>query len=769
VSGNPLLDQFVAEAADLLEQVDAGLLRLEQEPGDAELVNAVFRAAHTFKGSSGLFDLPELTKLTHAAEDLLDAVRGGSLELTPAMVDDLLAAFDTVRNWMEPVAAGLPLPSDAAARRSDLAARLRAPLGDAPAAAAEVASVATTEAPEWLRDLGEDVLRRLAEWLTMTGSALRALRYEPDEGCFFRGEDPLNLVRQLPALEALDIRPAAPWPALAELDEYACVLRFTALTRAGAGEVRWLFRYVEDQLQVAEVDGPALTRLLTGEPAGESDVDPVDDRAATARAVLLAQRGLIAATDQESAESRLASAAVAIRGAAAVLGRAVDPEMTPEALTALVDELLDEVSTVDVPPVPAADAEAGDSPAEATSGGGDRSANRVLKVEQAKVDRLLDLVGELVVAKNSLPFVATEAEEDGHRGLARRIKDEYAVVSRITEELQQAVMDVRMLPVSVAFARMPRLVRDLGRKLGKDVRLVMDGEDAAADKDVIEMLGEPLVHLVRNSLDHGLETPDAREQAGKPREATIELRAAQEGEAVLVEVVDDGRGVDAAAVRAKAYERGLITEAEAEEMPDEEAVQLIFAPGFSTAAQISDVSGRGVGMDAVKNVVESFGGRVGVVSTPGQGCRIQLRLPLTMAVTRVLLVSVDGERFGVPLDNVVETVRVPRERVTFVAGRPVLVIRDGIVPMMDLGGLLETETRDRSADEEVSVLVVRTPSGPAGFVVDRFHQNTDVILKPLEGVLAGTPGYAGTALLGDGLVLLVLDVKELTGRAASTR
>jgi two-component system chemotaxis sensor kinase CheA len=328
-------------------------------------------------------------------------------------------------------------------------------------------------------------------------------------------------------------------------------------------------------------------------------------------------------------------------------------------------------------------------------------------------------------------------------------------------------MDVRMLPVSTAFARAPRLVRDLSRKLGKKVRLVQEGEDTAADKDVIEMLTEPLVHLVRNSLDHGIETPEQRAAAGKPEEATLLLRAAPDGDAVLVEIVDDGRGIDTDAVRRKAYERGLISEEALESLPDDEAAQLIFAPGFSTAEVISDVSGRGVGMDAVRSSIERLGGSVSMENHRGQSLTVRLRLPLTMAVSRVLLLTAGGQRFGVPLDDVVETVRVDRADVTRVAGHPVLALRDDVVPLVSLGRLLDSGS-DLEADA-LNVLVVRTGTGPLGLVVDRFHQNTDVIMKPLEGFLAGTPGYCGTALLGDGLVLLVLDVKELNSRAAALR
>ncbi|WP_432544310.1 chemotaxis protein CheA [Kineococcus sp. SYSU DK002] len=811
---NPLLVQFVAESADLLADVDEGLLRLEAEPGDGELVNAVFRAAHTFKGSSGLFDLPELTRLTHAAEDLLDAVRAGRLALTPEMVDALLWAFDTVRRWMPVVEATGRTPEGADREADTQSAVLRSWLGervqpDVTDAAPAAVPAAPQDLPGWLRDLPTGHLEELRVWLETTGATVRAVRYEPDAACFFRGEDPLNLFRQVPALELLHTAPAAPMGDIADVDEYECVLRFTALTRAAAGELAHVFRYVPEQVQVVEVSAPALTRLLRGEPAGPAadavapdapegagaGLDPLHALLLQAQCRLLSHVG----TDADDVSDGPPAGAARVRSAAAVALRiataaGLDTAPGVTGLTHFLEtgfagplvQWIGEVTAGAGAPAPSlAEQERGaaapapvpaprTSPEEAPAARADAPAPedasraaRVLKVEQAKVDKLLDLVGELVVAKNALPFVAQEAEDAGSRALARRVLDEYAVVSRVSEELQQAVMDVRMLPVSTAFARAPRLVRDLSRKLGKKVHLVQEGEETAADKDVIEMLTEPLVHLVRNSLDHGIETPEQRLAAGKPEEATLLLRAAPDGDAVLVEIVDDGRGIDTAVVRAKAYQRGLIDEHALENMSEEEAAQLVFAPGFSTAEVISDVSGRGVGMDAVRSSIERLGGSVTTQNRPGQGLTVRLRLPLTMAVSRVLLLTAGGQRFGVPLDDVVETVRVDRADVTRVAGHPVLALRDDVVPLVSLGALLGTGG-DLDA-EALNVLVVRTGTGPLGLVVDRFHQNTDVILKPLEGFLAATPGYCGTALLGDGLVLLVLDVKELNSRAAALR
>ena len=320
-------------------------------------------------------------------------------------------------------------------------------------------------------------------------------------------------------------------------------------------------------------------------------------------------------------------------------------------------------------------------------------------------------------------------------------------------------MDVRMLPVQVAFDRAPRLVRDLARQLGKQVDLVMEGADTAADKDIIEALGDPLVHLLRNSLDHGIELPAQRTAAGKEPCATLTLRARQDGEAVIVELSDDGRGVDIDAVKRRAWERGLLTEVQMAQMPDAEAVQLVFLPGFSTATEVSSVSGRGVGMDVVRVTVESLGGSVTMTSERGVGTVTRLRMPLSMAISRVLLVEVAGQRFGVPVDAVRDTVRVPRGDVKRLLDGQALTLRDAVVPIIDLAQALGLGSADQG--DQVSVLVVDVGGRSVGLVVEAFHRDTEVLLKPLDGVLAGLAGYSGTALLGDGQVLLVLDLEEV--------
>lgn len=572
----PLLAQFLPEARDLLEQVGGGLLAIEKAPGDAEAVNTVFRAIHTLKGASGLFEVAPMTTTVHAAEDLLNAARDGRLTITPEQVDRLLEAMDQVATWLDDLEAHEALPADAPEVAAGFIAVLRAPLGEAAAVAAAAQALAT--------------------------HAARPM---------------LDLLSDLP----------------------------------GEGE-------------------EASSTIAAAEPARPVEAAPDDHR----------------------------------------------------------DDA--------------------------------KAAAKVLRVDQAKVDWLMNLVGELVVAKNGLPYLARKAEEvTGNREIARDIKDQYAVVHRIAQDMQAAIMSVRMLPVGQVFQRFPRLVRDLSRKLDKHIELVLVGEETEADKNVIESLADPLIHMVRNALDHGIEPPAERLAAGKPASGTIRLEARQDNDRVVIEVADDGRGIDPARVRAKALEKGLIDDARAAAMADEDVLMLVFAAGFSTAAQVSDLSGRGVGMDVVRTAVEKAGGHVGIASRVGAGTTVTLTLPLSMAITRVMTLECDGRLFGVPMDAVVETVRIAADDIHRIRDQEAFVLRNAIMPLVRLRRLL---TLPEGGDEaEPAVLVVRSGGERMGLVVDDFREGMEVIVKPLEGVLANLPGYQGTALLGDGSVLLVLDLREL--------
>jgi two-component system chemotaxis sensor kinase CheA len=394
---------------------------------------------------------------------------------------------------------------------------------------------------------------------------------------------------------------------------------------------------------------------------------------------------------------------------------------------------------------------------------GPAAASKSLKVDHLKIDRLMNLIGELVVSKNAMPYLAQKAENQfGIRELSREIKAQYSEINRIAEEMQDAIMQIRMMPVSVIFQRFPRLVRDISRRLGKEVSLVLEGEHTEADKTIIEALADPLIHIVRNSLDHGLETPEVRRLAGKAATGTLTIRAGQEADRVVIEIVDDGKGIDPVVIKKKALEKGLINPEQAERMNDREAIQLIFAAGFSTADAISDLSGRGVGMDVVRAAVEKVDGSLELHSEVGRGTRLTISLPLSMAVTQVIIVESDRQIFGIPMDHVVETVRVPRAGIRTIKQFSATMLRGRLVPLKSLNWMLGIAREPlTNSEDEYAVLVVRFGAEVLGVIVDEFRETVDIIQKPLAGVLSGLGVYSGSALMGDGSVLMVLNLREV--------
>jgi two-component system chemotaxis sensor kinase CheA len=890
---NELLEQFLSEGREALQGIADRLMALESAPSDEELMTQLFRLVHTLKGNSGLFEFPEMTRVLHAGEDLMDAVRHGRVAYSQALADRLLDAMDFVGMLCDDIEGGKLSGSEHASDAVRLAAALRALIGgvdpDAAAQAEPVAAAAQAGAEQLLRIPEAE---RMAAFAQAGGAPLQLVLYVPDEQCFFQGDDPLFRAMQTPGLLWGGMSAREAWPAPAELDAFRCVLDFQVLSAAPVSAIDEHYRYVPDQRQLLAVDRWALVL-----PAGDPNGGPVyedfvtdalgwldrSDRAGLGRAVaslldlsnpalwfasalrwlqlLLADeavptaalRALVLSLRQMQAPDWAAVMAEAGREAAAAIAAAAPPPAAPptaaeqaldnlldtqrevlalpddaqwlpgrlkaaakvlggclkasgrqaeqDSLKAAVQAALDQrraaplavwmdqafplaggdVAVAEAPPAvqapamapPPAEPPAPDDDAPAAEGGDadvkfgrrseDQSSARSLKVDQVKIDRLMNLIGEMVVAKNAIPYLANRAESVfGVRELSREIKAQYAVINRISEEMQDAIMQVRMMPVSFVFQRFPRLVRDTSRRLGKDVQLILEGQETAADKNIIESLGDPLVHIVRNSLDHGLEMPEVRRAAGKPATGTLKIVARQESDRVVIEISDDGKGIDPAVIKQKAYQKGLIDEATLERISDQEAINLVFAPGFSTAEVISDLSGRGVGMDVVRTAIERVNGSIALDSVKGQGTRIRLSLPLSMAVTNVMTISADGQVFGVPMDVVVETVRVPSASVRRIKQTLATVLRGKVVPLRPLNSLLGLASPPLTNDnDELAVLVVRVGEDTLGLLVDDFHETADIILKPLAGVLGGLKAYAGSALMGDGSVLMVLNVKEI--------
>lgn len=730
-----LFDQFLIEARDLLEAATASLLRLEGNPADREAVNDLFRAFHTLKGATGLFDLEPFTRLVHAGEDVLAEVRDGHAAVTPALADDLFRAIDQSGRWVDRLEAAQRLPDDAAAVAQDLAAELRAALhADDRTAATPVA---------WMDGL---VLAELRADGSTDAGPFTAVTYRPDPECFFNGDDPLELCRRIPDLCLLRVEPVEPWMALAEMDPYRCNLRFLALSRAPVEAVRAVFRTAPDQVELSSVTlPPPAPRPEPGtaaDPALPSGEDPLAGAILREQARILALPG-----PAEERQARRGAVVRAVGNILAALGRSAeraalsDMAADDAALSAFIDRLT----------APAASAEPIKGSASASQ------ARRALRVDPDRMDRLMALVAELGVAKASLPGLARRSTD---AGLAQDIRTAADRIDGLVGELQHAVLRLRLLPLSRVMEPMSRLVRDTARRLGKPVELTLSGGETEADKDILDILGEPLLHLVRNALDHGIEPPERRAALGKPATGSIRVTAAQERDGVAVEVADDGAGIDPAQVLAKALEKGIVDPDRAGAMGEREILSLIFAPGFSTSATVSDLSGRGVGMDAVRSAVEQAGGRVEVDSAVGQGTTVRVRLPLTVSITRVLVVEAAGELFGIPVGLVGGMVRLPKAEIRAVKHAESIVGRDGVIPLYRLRRLLGLG-EDRRPREAEAVLLLDLGGPAAAVVVDGFRERAELVLRPMTGLLRGLRGYSGTGVLGDGRLLPVLNLREL--------
>ena len=883
----PMLEQFVSEGRDFLQGISEKLLQLEKTPQDAAHMGELFRLVHTLKGNCGLFDFPEMSRVLHAAEDLMVLVRDGDLAFSQTLADVLFEAMDFVNLLLDEIQTQGHNNASHAAESVTLAQALRslipAQATDAAAPPDAPTALARSQAAQALAQSLRDSLAQLPEAQRMAlyrqagTNPLLWLCYTPEAECCFKGEDPFFQVRQTPDILWQRVYSTTPAPALAELDAYQCTLCFELISNAPRAQIEEHYRYVSDQIALLEIaplqlvlpvgdenGGPvyedfvlaALTHLEQGNLAGleraarsmlelsapglwlasalrwlllliaqeprnmaamhavieslRTFAAPVWAAQQPAQAtqavhpIISAQLAVLALPDQvQWLAGRLKAVATTLRGfyqsigqqdclpaLEAALQRALDmhsakplldwltqPLPTPAATTPIVPavQAVQTVPTVALeleatPPEsdPEADHDANPDASPDANKAVRRheeapAASKTLKVEQEKIDRLMNLIGEMVVAKNALPYLASRAESVfGVRELAREIKSQYAVINRISEEMQDTIMQVRMLPVSFVFQRFPRLVRDISRKLGKEVQLVLEGENTEADKNIIEALADPLIHIVRNSLDHGLELPEVRRAAGKPEVGQLLIRATQEAGRVIIDITDDGRGIDPYAIKRKAFAKGLIDSAALESMSDQEAINLVFAAGFSTADVVSDLSGRGVGMDVVRTALERVNGAVTLQSKVGEGTRLRLSLPLSIAVSSVMIVESGNQIFGVPMDMVVETVRIARSAIYTIKSHQAAVLRGRIVPLRQLNDLLATNQPQRvNADGELATLVVRIQGENIGIVVDEFREVAGIILKPLGGILGGQSGFTGSALLGDGAVLLVLNLKEL--------
>ena len=624
-----IMEDFLIEAFELIEQIDHDLVELESNPEDLELLNRIFRVAHTVKGSSSFLNFDVLTELTHHMEDVLNKARKGELKITPDIMDVVLESVDMMKGLLESIRDN---GSDAAAGidiKNICASLTQISEGEAPSAAAETPAA---PAPEPVK--------------------------EPE-----------------PAASAEE---AAPEVSDAELSK------------------------LSDSEVEAEIE-----RLLK--------VRKAEDQARRA------SKGIAPKSPEEIAPAASAAPAPAAK------------------------------------PAPSRERDA-DKKVPAASSSSAVAQEQTIRVEVKRLDHLMNLIGELVLGKNRLLKIYDDVEEryEGEKFL-EELNQVVSSLSLVTTDIQLAVMKTRMLPIAKVFNKFPRMIRDLSRDLGKQIDLEISGEETELDKSIVEEIGDPLVHIIRNSCDHGIEDPETRKAMGKPEKGLVQLKAYNEGNHIVVEIVDDGKGLDADMLKSKSIEKGIITEREADAMSEKEAFGLIFRPGFSTAAKVTNVSGRGVGMDVVKTNIEKLNGIIDIESEVGKGTVMKLKIPLTLAIIQSLLVGTQEEFYAIPLASVLETVRVPIDDIYTIDGKNVLRLRDEVLSLVRLSDVFGVEKVFDGGDHTY-VVIIGVAEAKLGIIVDTLVGQEEIVIKSMGDYLQNIPGIAGATIRGDGRVTLIIDV-----------
>jgi two-component system chemotaxis sensor kinase CheA len=637
-----ILQDFLVESFELIDQLDQDLVELETRPDDLELLNRIFRVAHTVKGASSFLNFDVLTHLTHHMEDVLNKARHGELRISPSIMDVILESIDLMKALLNTI-----------------------------------------------RDTSSD------DGIDVSGCVVRLDKCTGGKG----------------DIETPVAKPAA---AAKEIIEEEIVEE----TSPAADEPDY-DNMDADELE-AEIERLLQQRMAEDKAKRESKNSAHSD-----------------AKDEESDEEEYEPALN--------VPVAVTPARRPASLR-------DDSDSSD-------DARAA-SPAKKQS-----TVEQTIRVDVKRLDHLMNLIGELVLAKNRLIKINDDVEEryEGE-GFLEELNQVVSIVSIVTTDLQIAVMKTRMLPIGKVFNKFPRMIRDLSRELNKKIELEIFGEDTELDKSIVEEIGDPLVHIIRNSCDHGIEIPDIRLEQGKSETGTIKLKAYNEGNQIVIQIDDDGKGLDVEMLKRKSLEKGLITEKEADNMSDKEAFGLIFKPGFSTAAVVTNVSGRGVGMDVVKTNIEKVNGIIDIDSEIGIGTSMKLKIPLTLAIIQALLVGVQEEQYAIPLASVLETVRISKDEVYTVEGRSVMRLREDVLSLVHIGDIFEVE-RILDSSEYAYVVVLGLGTSKLGLIVDTLVGQEEIVIKSLGDFLKGIEGIAGATIRGDGGVTLIVDVVAIMDMA----
>lgn len=757
--GEGHLKDFIDESFELVESINTGLLELEEHPaGQDELVNDLFRFFHNMKGNSGIIGYNELNALTHEAETLLNNVRQGKISPSHELIDLLLLTADVMEALVQKIDIGAgtatPIATDPLLKQLRLALEgggISLPpellAAQAPSATASVQKgapidvVSPTIIPAGSENDDAEVFRvTVNQQLEIIRAALATLQKDGTH------KDSIDAAYRC----LIAIKNASGFVGLNDIKVYAD--RTAGIVNQGrtAGID---FGLMVDMLgqEVGIIDDMVQKALNEGKVgSADSAADQPPAQAAPAQTKPEAQKPVEKKPEAPKKEQVPAPQAQKKPDAPAPEASAIPPATKQQTAPA---------------------AAKGAPPAQ----GDAHKSSSTIRVDHERLDHLMNLIGELIINRNRYTLIARslEGNEDSVNipEVAQSLSETTYAMARISDDLQDTIMKVRMVPVSSVFSRFPRLVRDLSRKSGKEVDLVMEGEETELDKSVVEVIGDPLVHLIRNSVDHGIESEEDRIAAGKPPKGKVTLRAFHKGNSVAIEIEDDGKGIDPAKMREVGIKKGIITPEEAAQMDDREAIELIFAPGFSSAEKITDISGRGVGMDVVRTNIKNLKGSVSTFSELGKGTRFTLSLPLTLAIIDALMVNVSGQMYAIPLDAVSETTKIETVRLTDVKGRKAVTLRGEVLGIVELSEMLGLPRMSETLPDVLSVVVIHDNERRLGLVVDQLLERQEIVIKPLGAYLGDLKGISGATIMGDGAVILILDPHEIyimsTSKASS--
>ena len=788
--GEGHMADFMEEAREIIERLNAALLELEATgDGPNESINDIFRYFHNLKGNSGIIGHKELNGLTHEAETLLNRVRKGEMVATPAMVDLLLAVVDQVEALVTTIdaATSIAVPQDI----RPLVARLKQASEDGYVAEPESAQAADQGEPEPEPEL-EPAPQPAPVRPAATDAAPVAPGYDPEDVAVFESTIDQQLLFMTQALAGLNENSESKemvdglYRALVTIQNSSGYMGLTDLKvqaerTAGlvdTGRKQGLpFELLLDMLRqecsiLGDMIASALGKLRAGTDApataATAELPPAEPTPAPA-----------ASTKPEPAPAPKPEPTPAPKPEATPTpAPKPEPTASPAPKSEPTPAPKPEPAPVPKPeptpapkpapkaepkpaaPKPAPKSEPAAPPAEAAK----PKVSATIRVDHEKLDHLMNLIGELLINRNRFTMLARALEEGKDSGahIGQQLTETTYAMARISDDLQDTIMKVRMVPVSTVFSRFPRLVRDLSRKSGKEVSLITEGEETELDKSVVEVIGDPLVHLIRNSVDHGIETEAERIAAGKPPVGRVWLRAYHRGNSVAIEIEDDGKGIDPAKMREVAVKKNLMSPEEAKAMDDRDAIDIIFMPGFSSAETITDISGRGVGMDVVRTNIKNLKGTVNVSSEVGKGTKFTLSLPLTLAIIDALMVVVAGQTYALPLDSVSETTKIEVKRMTEVNRRKAVTLRGEVLGIVELSEILELPSNQDKRDI-VPIVILQDNARRLGLIVDRLLERQEIVIKPLGAYLSefDMRGISGATIMGDGSVVLILDPHEI--------